>query len=366
MEYLERIGCIHIHTTFSDGSAKHHEIARLAARAGLDYLIVTDHNTYVPEYQGWYSGARKISRQGIIGGTLLLVGEEVHDPAHSQANHYLAFNAGEELRAYADGPGQLVAAVRERGGLGFIAHPYEHSGAYSHEDEINWVDWRVVGYTGLEIWNYMSEFKAYLPNLPVALLYAYAPRLAITGPFPETLVRWDGLLGQRKVVALGGVDAHAHVYQVGPLKRQVFGYEHLFRTVTTHLLLAEPWNGQLRHDGGLVYEALAAGRAFVAYEALASARSFSFTAEQGSRTFTLGDELPEGRTTRFRVQTPVPAHLRLVLNGFCVAEATASEMVYESRVPGAYRVEAYRRYAFKERGWVFTNPIYIKSETGHR
>ncbi len=366
MDYYERIGCIHIHTTLSDGNAKHQQIAQAAIAAGLDYLIVTDHNVFVPEYQGWYDLQGRLDDGSQIGRTLLLVGEEVHDPAHSQVNHYLVLGAGEDLKPYADDPKQLVRAVGERGGLGFMAHPYEHSGAYTQEDEINWVDWGVKGYTGLEIWNYMSEFKAHLPNLFTALLYAFLPKLAIAGPFPETLAKWDDLLGQGKVLALGGVDAHASTYHVGPLKREVFGYEHLFRALTTHLLLTEPWNGETAHDSGLVYAALAAGRAFVAYDVLAPARGFSFSAERGGDACSLGDVLPAGRTVRFRVQAPVAAHLRLMLNGFCVAEGRARELAYESRVPGAYRVEAYLPYALKERGWVFTNPILIVDEAAGR
>jgi len=28
--------------------------------------------------------------------------------------------------------------------------------------------------------------------------------------------------------------------------------------------------------------------------------------------------------------------------------------------PGSYRLEAYRRYLGKKRGWIFSNPIYVR------
>jgi hypothetical protein len=354
---IERTGCIHIHTSLSDGHASHEEVATLAARAGLDYLIVTDHNAYAPAHQGWHAAPGLPGRAPEV---LLLVGEEVHDPAHSQESHYLVFGAGEDVATEADSPAQLVAAVAARGGLGFIAHPYEHSGAYSHEDEIDWRDWSVRGYTGLEVWNYMSEFKAHLPNAWQSLLFALWPKLAISGPFPETLARWDALNADGPVMGLGGVDAHATTYSLGPLQRQVFGYAHLFRALRMHLLLEEEWTRDVAHDAGLVYAALAAGRGFLAYDALAPARGFTFTAQQREAAAVCGQSLPAGRGTRFRIQTPAPAHLRLILNGFCVAEERGSDLVYDSRTPGVYRAEAYRRYAGRERGWVFSNPIAVR------
>ena len=51
-----------------------------------------------------------------------------------------------------------------------------------------------------------------------------------------------------------------------------------------------------------------------------------------------------------------------MLNGFCVAEvAQGSELRHVSRTPGAYRVQAYRRYLFKERTWILSNPIIMRS-----
>ena len=112
MSLYERVGNIHIHTTCSDGSGDHAEVAEAATRAGLDYLIVTDHNHYAGERQGWY------------GKVLLLVGEEVHNPARSQVNHYLVLGADEEMAEHGDDPQRLIDAARAGGAIGFIAHPY--------------------------------------------------------------------------------------------------------------------------------------------------------------------------------------------------------------------------------------------------
>ena len=353
MTLYERVGNIHIHTTYSDGTVEYDELARVANEAGLDYLIVTDHNAYAGEHEGWY------------GRTLVLVGEEVHNPAAGQVNHYLVFNVREGMASHGGDPQRLVDAVRARGGLGFIAHPYEHSGDFAGEPEIDWVDWQVGGYNGLEIWNYMSEFKSCLSEMATALFYAFVPKLAIKGPYPETLAKWDELLVNGKAYAIGGSDAHGTVYQVGRLQRAVFSYAHLFGTVNTHILVPEPWTGDARHDAQLVYDALGQGRAFVGYDALAPTSGFRFTAEGRNDTHTMGDEFVADGEVRFRVQAPARARLRLKLNGFCVAETRGTELAYASRAPGAYRVEAYRGYMLKQRGWIFSNPIFVGTRRRH-
>ncbi len=61
-----------------------------------------------------------------------------------------------------------------------------------------------------------------------------------------------------------------------------------------------------------------------------------------------------------RVASPLPADLRLFENGQEVAAVHGRELTYEVTQPGVYRVEAYRRFRLKRRGWVFTNPIYVR------
>lgn len=344
----EYIGNIHLHTIHSDGYASHEEIAAIAAQAGLDFVMPTDHNIYVPDMDGWY------------GGTLLLVGEEIHDVNREpQANHFLLFNVGEELVQYAQDPQALINAVNERGGLGFIAHPFEHSGAYASEPEINWVNWEVTAFTGLSIWNYMSEFKSYAHNVLSALFSAYFPQAVIRGPYLETLRKWDELLSERKMPILCASDAHGTTYHLGPLSRVVLPYEYLFRAVNMHILTPEPFNGQLEHDAALVYDALHQGSGFAAYDGIGTARSFRFHARSGGREATMGDELPLQHKVELAVSTPLPADIRLLCNSEIIARAKGKELRCVTDQPGVYRVEVYRRYWLRTRGWIFSNALYV-------
>jgi len=207
----------------------------------------------------------------------------------------------------------------------------------------------------------MSEFKALLRGPLSAILYAYFPVLGIRGPFRATLRKWDELLVQgKRVAAIGGSDAHATPYSLGPLRRVVFPYEYLFRCVNTHILVERPFNGVLEHDKALIYEALRAGRTWAGYDLSASTAGFRFVARSGTNQATLGEELVRAGATVFEVQTPYAADIRLLRNGRVVARAGGKVLKYTTAEPGAYRVEVYRRYRLARRGWIFSSPIYVR------
>ena len=74
----------------------------------------------------------------------------------------------------------------------------------------------------------------------------------------------------------------------------------------------------------------------------------------------MGGELSLAGDVTLEVVSPLPAHLRLVRQGRIVAEQHGRALRYTTSTPGAYRVEAYRRHLLRRRGWVFTNPIYVR------
>jgi hypothetical protein len=165
------------------------------------------------------------------------------------------------------------------------------------------------------------------------------------------------------VVAIGGADAHANVYSLGPLKRAVFPYDYLFRAVNTHLLLTSPLSTDLVSAKAQVLDALQAGHAFVAYDLAGNSRGFRFTASGGGGPASMGDEIRLEGPVSLHVTSPLLADLRLMRDGQEVLRARGRELTYEVRQPGVYRVEAYRRFRLKRRGWVFTNPIYVRDWT---
>lgn len=342
-------GNLHIHTVLSDGTGTHAQVAAAARRAGLAWCIVTDHNAIALHEQGWRDGV------------LLLIGQELHAPANPDCNHLLVLGANTDLASTAADPAEALAQARAAGGLCLLAHPYEHSGAFADEPEINWERWDLAGQAhGLELWNYMSEFKAHLPNALAALALAFWPKLGILGPYEETLARWDALLAQGPCIAVGGSDAHAGEYSLGPLKRRVFAYERLFRAVNTHALLTEGWSGDAATDAANLLAALRAGRCYIAYDGLGNSSGFQFALHLETGPIApMGTTLAWPAAGMLQACTPARARLELWHDGHVLAAHDGRALAWRVRAPGVYRLVARKRYAGRWRAWLLSNAIRI-------
>jgi hypothetical protein len=309
----------------------------------------------VQGFEGYYKEKTK--------KVLMLIGEEIHDQAlDPQKNHLLAFGAGRELATFADNPQRLIDQVREAGGLSFLAHPDDPAAPAVKETDISWEDWSVQNYTGIELWNALSELKTLIPTMIHGVFYAFFPSLVAHRPIPATVAKWDELLAQgRRVVAIGGSDAHALQLHLGPISRVVFPYEFHFRAINTHVLLAEPLSGDANKDKKLIYDALSQGHCFIGYDLPASTRGFTFTAQGLEKNVIMGDELPAKNGVTLQAKLPSPAEIHLLKDGVTI-QTWKNKMsgTHITTEPGVYRIEAYRRYLGKLRGWVYSNPIYVR------
>lgn len=346
---------LHMHTRYSDGSGTHKDIAQAAMKVGLDVVIVTDHNVLVQGVEGYYrSGPNRV---------LLLVGQEVHDQSRNpQKNHMLIFNTNRDLSGLAENPQNLIDATREAGGLSFIAHPHDPEARGFNEPDISWEAWDAQGYTGLELWNGFSELKDYLNSKLHGVFFAYFPQFIGHGPHHSVLLKWDELLlDGKRIVALGGSDAHALHFHIGPIQRVIFPYEFHFKTVNTHLFLTQPLTGDSALDRKLVYEAMAAGRCFVGYDLPAATRGFRFTAQGRDKSAYMGEEISVEGGVTLQARLPILAECHLIKDGRLIKhwrrQQACTHIVTE---PGVYRVEVYRRYRGMRVGWIFSNPIYVR------
>lgn len=351
----EAIINLHMHTRYSDGSGLHKDIAAAALAAGVDVVIVTDHNILVDGFEGYYKDKNK--------KVLMLIGEEIHDQARlPQKNHLLVFGANRELATFAENPQNLINQVRDAGGICFLAHPDDPEAKAFNETDISWEDWSVQNYTGIELWNALSELKTVVPTKLHGIFYAYFPKFVAHQPIPNTLAKWDELLASgRKVVAIGGSDAHAIKIHLGPLYRVIFPYEFHFRTVNTHALLSEPLSGDTTRDRSLIYSAFAEGHCFVGYDMPAPTKGFRFTAQGRDSSATMGDEIPAKFGVTLQAKLPGNAEVHLLKDGQVVQTwKNQPSCTYITSEPGVYRIEAYRRYLGKRRGWIYSNPIYVR------
>jgi hypothetical protein len=357
----ELITNLHMHTTYSDGGGTHQDIIRAALRTAVDVVIVTDHNLLVEAVEGYTRGetSRLAARQ-----VLMLAGEEVHDRARDpQKSHLLVLGANREMASYAAKPQFLIDQATRAGGLTFLAHPYDPELRAFGQDDISWVDWDVRGFTGLELWNGLSELKGVVRGRVSAIFYAFFPSYLARGPFPSVLKKWDALLeAGRRVVAVGGSDAHALPVSMGPLRRTIFPYVFHFQTINTHLLVENDLSGDLAADKAMIYNALRNGHAFIGYDLPHPTRGFRFTAQGRDGSAIMGDEIRLGSGVTLQIRLPMKAECRLLHNGAHVRTWKDREICAQSVAkPGAYRVECSIEYLGRQRGWIYSNPIYIRA-----
>jgi hypothetical protein len=357
----EYVANLHSHSLYSDGHATHDQIAMAAIEAGLDLVAVTDHNVLVQGLDGYrYRADRRV---------LLVTGQEVHDAGRDpQANHLLVFEAGPELARFAPEPLRLLREVQSQAGLAFAAHPHDPAATSFDEPGIPWLEWDLEGLTGLELWNFMSEFKGRLTSRLQAVYYAYRPQDVPRGPHPNTLAQWDTLLAAgRKMVAIGNADAHGLPAKLGPLRRELFPYQFLFGAINTHLLCPQPLSGQADADRQALFTALRRGNCFVANDLAFPSRGFRFTGQSDLGSAMMGDSLRSRYGAALQVRAPQRAHLRLIRNGQLLQEwPKAESAVITVTEPGAYRAEAHLQLPGGRAGWIYSNPIYLELATAGR
>ena len=349
----ELIVNLHMHTTYSDGSGTHADLGSAALTTGVDVLLVTDHNVLVQGVDAYYQDGKK--------RVLVIACEEIHDQDRNpQKNHLLVFGADQELATLADNPQTLISSVNRLGGLSFLAHPVDPAMPAFGETDISWVDWDVTGFTGLELWNGFSELKTVAKGKLDAILYAFFPEAIPHGPLPKTLHIWDDLMSKgRRVVAVGGTDAHAQHKSIGPVHKTIFPYEYHYTTINTHLLAPTALIGNIALDRKMVFDALAAGHCFIGYDLPASTRGFNFSAQSRDLNGIMGDEITSQGAVTLQAKFPSRAEIKLLKDGECLKTLQGDTVTHITSEPGAYRIEAYKRFLGQRRGWIFSNPIYI-------
>jgi hypothetical protein len=346
---FEYVGAIHVHSIFSDGSGEVRDIANLASESGLDFLILTDHNTLralKDGYEGWYNN------------TLLLVGCEINDKENK--NHYLALNIEDTFSTRISAK-EYVKKVKDAGGIGFIAHPHEKRTNMKEHPPYPWIEWDTKDFTGIEIWNHMSEWMENLTEQNKYQNFVH-PLKSITQPPEETLKLWDELSIERHITGIGGVDAHAHKYNVlGFFEVEIFPYKVLFKSIRTHILTQTeilPGKGidGLTSAKEVIYTSLKNGNCFVANDYHGDSRGFRFFAEANSKIYNMGDTISNDGKIKFKVLVPAPnAEIRLIKNGALIDSVEDKECEFIIDKNGAYRIEVF----LNGNAWIYSNHIRV-------
>jgi hypothetical protein len=347
-------GAIHVHSQRSDGTGTLDEIAAAAARAGLQFVIFTDHG----------DGTRPPEPPRYRSGVLCVDGIEIS----TQYGHYLAIDVGQTPYRLAGHPQAVIEDVRRFGGFGFVAHPD------SRKPALQWSDWDLP-FDGLEWLNADSQWRDELWGAigALALTYVFRPVETLGSMLDRpdaVLSRWEWAARSRRVAAIAGADAHARLgyrqasdpYEDRVLAR-VPSYEVSFRAFVNHVILAAPFVGEAVADARALTAAVREGHMFTSIASFAQLSAFEARALSGHAASVPGGylDISDPVAIEAAIAAPAGTTLSVVRDGELVYETVASQLRIDvGRQPGAYRIEA--RLPWQSRTaipWVLTNPIYV-------
>lgn len=401
---------LHVHSAFShDSRGKIEDIVTAAKAVGTQVLMFTEHPA--DSYDFFADG-----HQGTRDGVLLIPGAEMKG--------FLVFPKLSLKGLDGGTPQEFADLVRGREGLMFLSHLEER------------MDWQIQGLTGCEIYNTHADFKdekkliEALKN-PMWLInsadsFRKYPQEAFSTlqDYPaDYLKRWDQLCDKAPHTGISANDAHQNVgivvrlieptvariedalgeklleinaaanpaflpllkgKKVGDVlfEMRLDRYEHSLRHVSTHLLMKE-----LTKEA--VWEALEAGRAYVAFDWIADPTGFDFAVVSDAARHEMGSQVKTADGLRLRGQSPIAVEWKVMRNGKPLAISAnpespaakapdskpsaakstsakpagseSSGKTFDVAVtgPGNYRAEAWLRVGGKKVVWVLSNPIYV-------
>jgi hypothetical protein len=346
-------GAYHIHTTRSDGAGDRATVASAARRAGLQFVIITDHG----------DGTRPTDPPEYIDGVLCLDGVEIS----TDDGHYVALDMRRAAYPLGGAGDAVIEDVRRFGGFGVVAHPD------SPKTGLEWTD-SYDGIDGIEWLNADSEWRkesrGNLIRAGAAYPFRPGPALATLFDRPSTLDRWDRLTTERPVVALAAVDAHGGVHQSAAEGQEgerglpgIPSYEASFKTITNRVVLDAPLSGDAPSDARAIYAAIRAGRVFSTVNAVASPALLDFHLESSAGLVPMGSLAAAPDSATFVARAPMPEGSTMILlrDGREVDRSGADTLRVQSAGRGAYRIEIHAPGApgHPPVPWVVSNPIYV-------
>ncbi|MDD3853362.1 MAG: PHP domain-containing protein [Syntrophomonadaceae bacterium] len=343
-------GNMHIHSHYSDGELPIYQIAAIAAGTNLDFIIITDHHTL----NGLYKG-----QEGYRHGVLTLVGMEINH----KNNHYLALDVKEVVPADDHCPQNVIDKVNQQQGIGIIAHPIEKgSKLYKNGLTYEWIDWTVDNFQGIEIWNYLSQWRDGITNIWRGIYLLINPQAGMVGPYPEIICKWDEyLLNGKRILAFGGSDAHGTQIKYGPFKITMGSYRTGFQFINMHILSTQPLTGEVNDDKNIVYQALRQGNSWVANDYLMNSKGFRLEVKKNEQVWSSGSQLAYENNLGLHIVTPHTAVVKVFKDGRLWREYRGTNHEFPDVGPGIYRAQAYFSRYRRLHPWIFSNPIWINN-----
>ncbi len=354
-------GVYHVHSRGSDGTGKVAEIAAAASRAGLVFVILTDHQ----------DGSRPHPAPQYVGGVLVVDASEIS----AAPGHLVALGMTQAPYPLAGEERDLLEDVHRLGGFGIAAHPD------SAREDLRWTDWSLP-IDGLEWFNADSQWRAepWLPLARAVLQYPLRSAETVSSLFTRpsgALAQWDKLTEVSRVVGMAASDAHARIgigggsdpYQ-GGIAVPLPTYESVFRAMSLTVDLDAPFAGDAPADASRLLAAIRAGHLHTVIDGYRTPGWLSFEGRSGTAIAREGDILPVLGDVILRAECDMPrgSAMTLFRNGHAIR--TTGDPVLEWRITGngsdppadgTFRIELTLAGHTEPRAapWIVSNPIYV-------
>lgn len=295
-------GTVHVHTNRSDGTGSRDEVAAAAARAGLHFVVFTDHG----------DATRDPEPPVYLNGVLCVDGVEIS----TAQGHVVAIGLPRAPYPLGGQARDVIEDIHRLGGMAVAAHPT------SARASLRWSD-PDAPFDGIEWLNGDSQWRDEPLSTLGRILLTYWLRPAeslgqLLDRPAEAMAMWDQASRTRPVVGLAAADAHARIglrgvgepYDDRPVGR-LPGYESQFRAFSISLPDLR-LSGTAAADAALVIDAIRKGRLVSVVDALASPGWLEFWATSGQNRADQGGALRlDDREVSLHVRAPSVSGARL-------------------------------------------------------
>ncbi len=332
-------GVIHIHSLKSDGSGDIETISKAAQKAGLSWIIITDHNHFD-------------TKEGIYNGIYVIKGEEISPKSE---NHYIALGINKQIEPN-ENPQIYIDNVRKQNGIGFAAHPDEFTRRKNNYPPINWNKDLIPD--GVEIWNWFSCWGDKLNSkniFTLAFSYLFKHRLISKAP-QKSLQWWDELNSKKQAIipAIGGVDAHALKVKKCFLPFTIFPYKSMFKTINNVITLKEPLSENFEIAKEQILNAIRSGNNTIINRHIHN-KIPNIEIGNSIKSAHSGEILNLDKTTYLKVEVNKKALIKVILDGRELYECVAKKCNLLLTQIGKYRVEI----LINNKGFAYSNPIVV-------
>jgi len=326
-------GAFHVHTRRSDGRGTVEEVAAAARVAGLQFVVLTDHNDFTPR------------EPTFVHGVLMVPGVEIS----TAFGHLVAFGMQTPL----DGPRarqEGVSAVEAADGVSVLAHPIQKKNPWRDPEGAR----RAQGFELYSADTFLrdavrSPFSRLLPAVGASFSNVLHALMLLVTPQPASTERLLELTRERPRLALCSHDAHG-------LPR----YVDVFHALALYLppaALSEPLSTDPRMAAAQVTRALASGQAVCAFRALGEPMGFAL---EGPLTEQREAQVGDVLTVRLPPHPPGSVRVEVWGAGRLRPDGTSVELVEEGAVQIEAWVEAPGRLSGSEwRPWIVPSPVRV-------